>query len=57
MVVKLLLMEYLRSEADDIGVDFLSAWKPGNLSSVPNLDFECSQPSVSGKTFKIPNNL
>nr|XP_024378553.1 uncharacterized protein LOC112283730 [Physcomitrium patens]PNR52154.1 hypothetical protein PHYPA_008528 [Physcomitrium patens] len=42
---------------DDIGVDFLSAWKPGNMSSVPNLDFECSQPSVSGKAFKIPNNF
>ena len=42
---------------DDIGDDFLSAWKPSKMNSVPNLDFDCSQLNASEKTFKLSENL
>ncbi|KAG0597456.1 hypothetical protein M758_UG340300 [Ceratodon purpureus] len=42
---------------DEIGDDFLGAWKPSNISSVSNLDFDCSQLNASEKTFKLPENF
>lgn len=35
------MVEYLWFKVDDIGVDFFSVWKLGNMSFVLNFDFEC----------------